>query len=256
MIHATKVHAPLDVAALINDVVRCHTDMVQTVHCLKIQVAVMDTQNRHLIERVRILEENADKKSIETEDNKLTLTNAVAALHEMNNALTIRVALLERIAQETQAEEERAAEVVANQKRIADRCGELLKKYAQFPLHQAARGGDCNEVLDHFLLKLNFHVDAKNNNGRTPLHVAAWNGHSNVVHHLLSRGAGVDTKDNDGRTPLHDAAWNGRSDIVQHLLDGGAGIDTKDKDGKTPLRLAEDKGHHDVVALLESKVGK
>ena len=37
--------------------------MVQTVHGLKIQVAVMDTQNRHLIE-----EENAEKKSIEMED--------------------------------------------------------------------------------------------------------------------------------------------------------------------------------------------
>ena len=45
------VHASYNVAALINDVVRCHTDMVQTVHGLKIQVAVMDTQNRHLIER-------------------------------------------------------------------------------------------------------------------------------------------------------------------------------------------------------------
>ena len=93
----TKVHAPFDIATLIHDVVRCHTDMVQTVHGLKIQVAVMDTQNRLLIERVRILEENAHQKSIEAEDNKLTFTNAVAALHAMNKALTVRVALLERI---------------------------------------------------------------------------------------------------------------------------------------------------------------
>ena len=43
------VHAPLDVMVFLGDVVCCHTDMVQTVHDLKIQVAVMDTQNRHLI---------------------------------------------------------------------------------------------------------------------------------------------------------------------------------------------------------------
>ena len=74
----------------------------------------MDTQNRHLIERVRTLEEIAEKKRIETEDNKLTFTNAVAALHEMNSALTVRVALLERINDELRiAHEQRMKRVEA-----------------------------------------------------------------------------------------------------------------------------------------------
>ena len=58
------VHTSLNMAALINDVIRCHTDMVQTVQGLMIQVAAMDTQNKHLIERVRVLEEDADNKRV------------------------------------------------------------------------------------------------------------------------------------------------------------------------------------------------
>lgn len=121
MILAPVMHTSKNMIALINDVIRCHTDMVQTVNGLKIQVAVMDTKNKHLQERVRILEENAEMKSVEEkkqhEDNQLVFTNTVAALHKTNSDLTGRVAVLERIEEEQRiAQEVIAKEIVIKEK--------------------------------------------------------------------------------------------------------------------------------------------
>jgi len=59
-------------------------------------------------------------------------------------------------------------------------------------------------------------VDAADKNGRTALHVAAANGHFQVVEELLSWGADVNKAAKGGQTPLHTAAFWGR--IIRHDL--------------------------------------
>ena len=278
MILATAVHPPLDVIALINNVVRCHTHMVQTVHDLKVQVAVMDTQNKHLTERVRVLEGDAENKAVadkkQHEDTLLVFSNAVASLESMNEALTGRVVQLERIteeqrityekraeekraeekrAEEKRAEEKRAAELAANQKRTADRCSELLKTHPEFPLHEAARVGDTPDVLDHFLLVLEVPVNTKDTYCITPLHCAASCGHATIVEYLLTKGAEINVKDNNGWTPLHYAALNGNITTVEYLLTKGAEINVKNNDGTTPLHWAARNGHATIVEFLLTK---
>src|SRR5882762_8112045 len=49
-------------------------------------------------------------------------------------------------------------------------------------------------------------VFAKDENGFTPLHLAAANGHKDMVDFLLTTKADVNAKDNSGSTPLHQAA--------------------------------------------------
>lgn len=39
-------------------------------------------------------------------------------------------------------------------------------------------------------------------NGQTPLHAAAWGGHTEAVTMLLQRGVDVNTRDTDGFSPL------------------------------------------------------
>ena len=233
MILAPVMHTSKNMIARINDVIRCHTDMVQTVNGLKIQVAVMDTKNKHLQERVRILEENAEMKSVEEkkqdEDNQLVFTNTVAALHKTNSDLTGRVAVLERIEEQRIAQEVIAKEIVKEkiiaaekiiaEKTFADRCAEVIKKNADWPLHQAANDGESNEVFDHFIFILKFNVNTKAKDGTIPLHYAAMGGHTKTVEHLLIRGADINAKDSKGKTPLQRAT--GRIDVELLLRSQG-----------------------------------
>jgi ankyrin repeat protein len=67
-------------------------------------------------------------------------------------------------------------------------------------------------------------VNTRNQDGRTPLHLASSWGHINVVSVLLNAGALVDTTDNIGSTPLYLAIRDKRVDIAQLLIDRGANV--------------------------------
>ncbi len=67
----------------------------------------------------------------------------------------------------------------------------------------------------------------------------------------LPRRATVNAKTDNGVTPLHDAAGNGQKDLVELLLTKGADINAKAKNGGTPLYLAtgrDKKSHRRIFA--------
>ena len=69
-------------------------------------------------------------------------------------------------------------------------------------------------------------MNAKDEEGLTPLHLAASWGHKEVAELLIGNGADVNTKDIDGWTPLHKAAWQGRKEIVELLIANGADVES------------------------------
>jgi len=91
----------------------------------------------------------------------------------------------------------------------------------------------------------------KDNEGAGPLHNIAFNSHfsahSKLTPYLLSRGAEVDARDEQGHTPLYYACRENRDSMVKHLLDYGADISVTDKWGSTIFDL--NLGAH-VKALL------
>ena len=66
--------------------------------------------------------------------------------------------------------------------------------------------------------------------GLTAVHMAAQNGHTDVVSLLLSRSAGLlRIADKRGRTALQLAAANGHRDMTVLLIGQGADVDGFDK---------------------------
>ena len=82
-------------------------------------------------------------------------------------------------------------------------------------------------------------AEARINNGRTPLHSAAYFGVTAVIALLLEAGAKVDARDSWGKTPLHEAANNNETGpAIKALLAAGANLEARDEDGNTPLHRA------------------
>ena len=63
--------------------------------------------------------------------------------------------------------------------------------------------------------------------GLTPLHVASFMGHMNIVIYLIQHNANPNTATVRGETSLHLAARANQSDIIRILLRNGATVDAK-----------------------------
>jgi len=65
-------------------------------------------------------------------------------------------------------------------------------------------------------------INAKNNEGETPLIVASICGFNEISVLLIDSGADVNEKDNDEHSALHYASEKGYNEIVEQLIMAGA----------------------------------
>ncbi|XP_057566675.1 ankyrin repeat domain-containing protein 27 isoform X2 [Hippopotamus amphibius kiboko] len=93
-------------------------------------------------------------------------------------------------------------------------------------------------------------VNVTNQDGSSPLHVAALHGRADLVLLLVKHGASVGARDANQAVPLHLACQKGHFQVVKCLLDSHAKPNKKDISGNTALIYACSRGHHEVVALL------
>ena len=69
----------------------------------------------------------------------------------------------------------------------------------------------------------------------------------------MEKGANFEAKDIDGKTPLHFACTNGHEKIVATHLEQGVNISAQDKFAQTPIYLASSKGHEKIVEILSHR---
>jgi ankyrin repeat protein len=124
-------------------------------------------------------------------------------------------------------------------------------------IHQAVIRGDSLSVkalVDESPQLLN----ARDENGKTPLSLAVEKGNIDIAQFLIKRGADVNLADMENKSPLHIAAAKGDPEIVMLLLEQEA-VDIDDRSriqrdgfegGWTPLHMACLEGHPEIVRLL------
>lgn len=168
---------------------------------------------------------------------------------------------------------------------------ELCKKHMDVPaqefsvgcsfLHQVALG--CSvKTLDAMVKDMPSLVNFRDYDRRTPLHIAASEGHIEICQYLVRNGAMLNRSDRWGGSPLDDAhrhrhshvmdylrsvgarfgspsqatnfiaaAYEGDIEEVRALLEfGNIDINSTDYDKRTALHLASSEGQVDVVKLL------
>lgn len=120
-------------------------------------------------------------------------------------------------------------------------------------LFSAAKSGDT-EVLRR-LIAAGASPNSANDEGQTPLHIAAFEGHLGAVQALIDSGADVNARDAMQWTPIFKAAYNHEQDcgyapVVKALVDAGADVNARIGFGLTPLMLAAGGGEGAVCEVL------
>lgn len=121
------------------------------------------------------------------------------------------------------------------------------------PLHAAACEGHksvCTILTEQGSMARVGELDVE---GRSPLILAAQEGHCSTVRLLLDRRSPIDHRAYDGHSALTAAALQGHRDIVELLMRRGADTDVRDAEGRPLLYLLVLEGHLDMATLLIEK---
>ncbi|KAL3483086.1 ankyrin repeat-containing domain protein [Aspergillus germanicus] len=116
------------------------------------------------------------------------------------------------------------------------------------PLHAATYHD--RPAICRLLLKHNPEViSSRGYQEETALHIAAERNQHGIAKILIEQGADVNAKDKDGKTPLHRVHWN--VEMAKILLDGGADVEggTTVAD-RTPCVIAGDREDRKIMELL------
>jgi ankyrin repeat protein len=132
----------------------------------------------------------------------------------------------------------------------------------------AVRAGDIRKV-ESILATKPEELYSKDYNGNTLLHEASIEGDKEMVAFLLAKGAEVDAKADNGETPLHWAAgrrhaeswfnsWGqdwAHTEVIKLLISNGANVNAKSNWGRTPLDAAVTNGNRKAAKILRKHGG-
>ncbi|XP_053401216.1 ankyrin-3-like [Mercenaria mercenaria] len=118
----------------------------------------------------------------------------------------------------------------------------------QTPLHLNT---DTSANVVANLIKWGCMITARDNQGKTALHVASGlKNKIGIVEELLKNGGNANAHDDWGRTPLHEAAKAGNGGVVGLLIKYKADVNSRDIRGCCPLHEAALKDDVQVVEML------
>ncbi|NGX34925.1 MAG: Phosphocholine transferase AnkX [Candidatus Anoxychlamydiales bacterium] len=124
----------------------------------------------------------------------------------------------------------------------------VLDESEKTPLMMAI-WGDHKEIVD-YLIQQKAKINQIDRWGGTALTAAIFRDQIEIVSILCDNGANKDVQDRDGETALMIAAARDCKEIVSILCNNGAERDIQNRDGKTALMIATRRGHKEIVSIL------
>ncbi|XP_038974805.1 poly [ADP-ribose] polymerase tankyrase-like [Phoenix dactylifera] len=119
-------------------------------------------------------------------------------------------------------------------------------------LHAAARSGDLRNV-ESICNSNPLAINSRDRHSRTPLHLAAWSGQTDVVRFLCKNKADVGAAAMDDTAAIHFASQKGHLEIVRILLASGVSVKAANRKGLTPLHYAAQGSHLELIKYLIKK---
>lgn len=124
----------------------------------------------------------------------------------------------------------------------------MFRTYKKF--WKAAANGDLKTLVDYLNNAAKLDIDAKGDDGRTALHLAAYNDQTEAINILLRFGAKTEAKNSAGSTPLMLAICTGKTKAAVALVKGGSDVNAAEDANVRPLHMAAFHGELDVVKAL------
>src|SRR5215471_14066977 len=127
----------------------------------------------------------------------------------------------------------------------------LVARGATLSLFEAAAAGELERV-ERLVASDPSTVNTYSADGWTPLHLAAFFGHTKIAELLLAHDADVTARSRNanGNTPLHAALAGNHKMVAGLLIGGGADVDAFDAAGWRPIHLAAANNNLDAMKAL------
>lgn len=135
---------------------------------------------------------------------------------------------------------------------------DLSKEGGWKPIHAACYNEF--EKLTTFLVEHGASLSGpcKDIKGYTALHIliSSETAPLKLIDLLVKKGSRLNVQNDNGATPLHLAVFWSHYDVVELLVNAGANMEIKNDKGRTPLDLAGFYGHKKIAEFLSKKSGK
>ena len=104
-------------------------------------------------------------------------------------------------------------------------------------LHRACKSGNSEAVL--IFLKAGANPNLANKSERTPMHKSYQ--FKEIVKILIGFNGKVNAKDKNGASPMHRAAYKGRIEVMRELVENGADLHARDFNLVMPVEMVADE---------------
>ncbi|XP_048242365.1 ankyrin repeat domain-containing protein 17-like [Haliotis rufescens] len=120
-------------------------------------------------------------------------------------------------------------------------------------LHVTCLGGNV-DICKYLLSNNVVGIESRGQYNRTPVMIAAIEGHRELFDFLVSKGCDLSVVDGNGDNILHLTCLGGNVDICKYLLSKDiVGIESRGQYNTTPVMTAASKGHRELFDFLVSK---